>query len=131
VRWEAIRRVWSLKSAAQPLSLIEDGAVPVQNLADYGADLEALCERHGVRGAIYGQAGRGSLHVRPVLNLRHAGDRKRMRQLGDGMTELITAHGGVLTASHGIGLARSEALERRLGPEAAGLFAQLKAQLDP
>src|SRR5262249_32706201 len=55
----------------------------------------------------------------------------RMRQLGDEMVELIRAHGGVLTGSHGIGLARSEALERKLGPEAAGLFAQVKAQLDP
>jgi FAD/FMN-containing dehydrogenase/Fe-S oxidoreductase len=131
LRREALTHAWSLKSAAQPLSLIEDGAVPVQNLSAYGADLEVLFEKHGVRSAIYGQAGRGSLHVRPVLNLRHAGDRKRMRQLGDEMAELICAHGGVLTGSHGIGLARSEALERKLGPEAAGLFAQLKAQLDP
>jgi FAD/FMN-containing dehydrogenase/Fe-S oxidoreductase len=131
LRREALTRAWSPKSAAQPLSLIEDGAVPIQNLAAYGADLEALFERHGVRSAIYGQAGRGSLQVRPVLNLRHAGDRKRLRQLGVEMAELIGTHGGVLTASHGIGLARSEALERKLGPEAAGLFAQLKAQLDP
>jgi FAD/FMN-containing dehydrogenase/Fe-S oxidoreductase len=131
LRREALTRAWSLKSAAQPLSLIEDGAVPVQNLAAYGADLERLFEKHGVRSAIYGQAGRGSLHVRPILNLRYAGDRKRMRELGDEMAELIHIHGGVLTASYGIGLARSEALERKLGPEAAGLFAQLKAQLDP
>jgi FAD/FMN-containing dehydrogenase/Fe-S oxidoreductase len=131
LRREALTRAWSPKSAAQPLSLIEDGAVPVQYLTAYGAELEALFERHGVRSAIYGQAGRGSLQVRPVLNLRHAGDRKRMRQLGEEMTELICAHGGVLTGSHGIGLARGEALERKLGPEAAGLFAQLKAQLDP
>jgi Fe-S oxidoreductase/FAD/FMN-containing dehydrogenase len=131
LRREALTRAWSLKSAAQPLSLIEDGAVPIHNLAAYGADLEALLERHGVRSAIYGQAGRGCLHVRPILNLRYAGDRKRMRQIGDEMAELVRTHGGVLTGSHGIGLARSEALERKLGPEAAGLFAQLKAQLDP
>jgi FAD/FMN-containing dehydrogenase/Fe-S oxidoreductase len=131
LRREALTRAWSLKSAAQPVALIEDGAVPLQNLAAYGAGLEALFEKHGVRSAIYGQAGRGSLHVRPVLNLRYTSDRKRMRQLGDEMAELISTHCGVLTGSHGIGLARSEALERKLGPEAAGLFAQLKAQLDP
>jgi FAD/FMN-containing dehydrogenase/Fe-S oxidoreductase len=131
LRREALTRAWSLKSAAQPLPLIEDGAVPVQNLAAYGADLEALFEKHGVRSAIYGQAGGGSLHVRPILNLRHSGDRKRMRELGDEMAELIRTHGGVLTASYGIGLARSEALELKLGPEATRLFAQLKAQLDP
>ena len=131
LRREALVRAWSLKSAAQPLSFLEDGAVPIQNLAAYGENLEALFDKHGVRTAVYGQVGQGCLHVRPILNLRHAQDRKRMRQLADDMAELLRSYGGVLTASHGIGLARSEALERRLGREAIGLFAELKAQLDP
>ena len=84
-----------------------------------------------MRSAMYGQVGRGSLHVRPVLNLRHAEDINRMRALAEEMAELLKAYGGALTAGHGIGIARGEALERRLGPEAIGLFAQLKAQLDP
>ncbi len=90
-----------------------------------------LFQKHGVRSAIYGQVGRGSLHVRPILNLRHAEDVRRMRALGEEMAELLETYGGVLTAGHGIGIARSEALERQLGPDAIGLFAQLKAQLDP
>lgn len=131
LRREAITRAWSLKSAAQPLSFMEDGAVPVQNLAAYGAALVALFEKHGVRSAIYGQAGRGSLHVRPILNLRHTEDIKRMRALAEDMAALLRLHGGVLTAGQGIGLSRSEMLERQLGPGAIGLFSQLKAQLDP
>ncbi len=131
LRREALTRGWSLKSAAQPLSFLEDGAVPVHNLAAYATDLEALLEKHGVRSAMYGQVGRGRLHVRPILNLRHFEDIKRMRALGDEMAELLRTYGGALTGGHGIGLARSEALERRLGREAAGLFAQLKTQLDP
>ncbi len=131
LRRQALTQSWSLKSAAQPLSFMEDGAVPLSQLADYGAALEALLERHGVRSAIYGEAGQGCLHVRPVLNLRHAGDRRRMRLIANEMAELLLAHGGILTAGHGVGLARSEALERSLGPDATGLFAQLKAQLDP
>ncbi len=131
LRQEAIVRAWSLKSAAQPLSFLEDGAVPIKNLGAYGAALTQLFERHGVRSAIHGQVGRGSLHVRPILNLRHAEDVRRMRALGEEMAELLDDYGGVLTAGHGIGIARSEALERQLGPDAIGLFAQLKAQLDP
>ena len=131
LRRQAIIRAWSLKSAAQPLSFLEDGAVPIKNLAAYGAALVELFERHGVRSAIYGQAGRGSLHVRPILNLRHGEDVRRMRVLGEEMADLLKSYGGVLTAGHGIGIARSEALERQLGPEATSLFAQLKAQLDP
>jgi FAD/FMN-containing dehydrogenase/Fe-S oxidoreductase len=131
LRRGALMRAWSLKSAAQPLSFLEDGAVPIKNLAAYGTALEALFEKHGVRSAIYGQAGRGSLQVRPVLNLRHPDDVTRMRALAEEMAELIGSFGGVLTSGRGIGLARSEALESRLGPKAIGLLAQLKAQLDP
>ncbi len=131
LRREALTRSWSLKSAAQPLPFLEDGAVPIHRLAAYGAELEALFARHGARSAIYGQAGRGCLHVRPILNLRHMQDRKRMRALADAMAALLRSHDGVLTAGHGLGLARSEALERALGPEAIALFKDLKTQLDP
>jgi FAD/FMN-containing dehydrogenase/Fe-S oxidoreductase len=131
LRREALTQAWSMKSVAQPIPFLEDGAVPIQNLEAYGADLQGLLESYGVRSAIYGRAGQGCLNVRPILNLRHLQDRKRLRKLADRMGDLIRQHGGVLTGGHGIGLARSEALERRLGPEAIALFAELKAQLDP
>jgi FAD/FMN-containing dehydrogenase/Fe-S oxidoreductase len=131
LRRGALNRAWTLKSAAQPVSFLEDGAVPLHRLAVYGEALQALLARYGVRSAIYGQAGRGALTVRPILNLRHARDRKLMRALSDGMAELLRAHGGAVTSGHGLGLARSEALERALGAEAAALFRDLKTQLDP
>jgi FAD/FMN-containing dehydrogenase/Fe-S oxidoreductase len=131
LRREALNRAWTLKSAAQPVAFLEDGAVPLSRLAAYGEELQALFGRHGVRAAIYGQAGRGCLHVRPVLNLRHARDRKLMRELAQAMSELLRAHGGALTAGSGLGVARSEALERSLGPDAMALFRDLKTELDP
>ena len=131
LRREALTRAWTLKSPAQPLAFLEDGAVPLHRLAAYGTELEALLAKYGAQTAIYGQAGRGCLQVRPMLDLRHTGDRERMRTLADEMSELLRAHEGVLASGHGLGLARSEALERVLGPEAIALFKDLKAQLDP
>jgi FAD/FMN-containing dehydrogenase/Fe-S oxidoreductase len=131
LRHEAIVRSWSLKSAARPLPFLEDGAVPIKNLAAYGVALVELFMKHGVRSAIHGQVGRGSLHVRPILDLRDAEDVRRMRALEEEMAELLESCGGVLTAGRGIGIARSEALEQQLGSGAIDLFAQLKAQLDP
>ena len=131
LRRDALTRAWTPKSAAQPLSFLEDGAVPLHRLAAYSTELEALLAKYGAETAIYGQTGRGCLQVRPMLDLRHAGDRARMRALADEMSELLRAHEGVLTSGHGLGLARSEALERALGPDAIALFKDLKAQLDP
>ncbi len=131
LRRDALTQSWTVPSPARPLSFLEDGAVPIHRLAAYGEELEALFAEHGVRSAMYGQAGRGCLQVRPMLDLRHTLDRKRMRALSDAMAELLRAHEGVLTSGHGLGIARSEALERALGPEAIALFKDLKTQLDP
>ena len=131
LRREALRQAWTLKSAAQPLSFLEDAAVPLHRLASFGEELEALLAGHGARAAIYGEAGRGCLQVRPVLDLRHGHDRKRMRALSEAIADSLRAHEGVLTSGHGLGLARGEALERVLSPEALVLFKELKAQLDP
>jgi FAD/FMN-containing dehydrogenase/Fe-S oxidoreductase len=131
LRRKAMAHAWTLKTAAQPQFFLDDAAVPLHRLAAYGEDLQALLSSHGVRTGIYGQAGRGCLTVRPVLNLRHARDRKLMRELWDGMAALLREHGGALTSGRGVGLARGEALERALSPEAVALFKELKAQLDP
>ena len=131
LRRDALALAWTLKSAGQPLSFLEDAAVPLHRLAAYGTELAALLARHDIRTAIYGQAGRGCLQVRPMLDLRHVQDRKRMRALSDEMGDLLRSHEGVLTSGHGLGIARSEALERALGPEAIALFKDLKTQLDP
>jgi len=131
LRHDAVTRAWRMKSAAQPLSFMEDGAVPIHRLAAYGAELEGLLGKHGVRSAVYGSAGRGCLMVRPILNPRHANERRRMRALADEMAALIVRHGGVLSGGHGLGLARGEALERALGPDALRLLLDLKTHLDP
>ncbi len=131
LRRDALTRAWRLRPAAQPLAFLEDGAVPLHRLAAYGTELEALLAKHGAQAAIYGQAGRGCLQVRPMLDLRHTGDRAHMRTLADEMSGLLRAHEGALTSGHGLGIARGEALERALGPEAIALFKDLKAQLDP
>jgi FAD/FMN-containing dehydrogenase/Fe-S oxidoreductase len=131
LRREALAQVWTLKSAAQPATFLEDGAVPLQSLAAYSEQLAELLAQYGMRTAIYGQAGRGCLQIRPVLDLQQAQDRKTMRELSDAMAELLREHGGALTSGHGLGLARSEALERVLGPQRLQLFKDLKTQLDP
>jgi Fe-S oxidoreductase len=131
LRREALMRAWSLKTAAQPVSFLEDGAVPLHKLADYAASLEALFGEYGVRSAFYGNVGQGALNVRPILNLQNMQDRRRMRALADEMAELIRAHGGVLTSGHGLGIARGEGLADLRGPGVVDLFTQLKLALDP
>jgi FAD/FMN-containing dehydrogenase/Fe-S oxidoreductase len=131
LRRQALHRIWTMKSSAKPLPFMEDAAVPFHRLEEFAAGLEALLRKYGVRSAIYGHVGSGCLSVRPILNLRRIEDRARMRGLADEISALVAACGGVLSAGHGLGLSRSEALEKKLGPAAMKLFAELKSHLDP
>src|SRR5258707_10937605 len=56
---------------------IEDCAVPLQHLAEYTDALTEVFARHGSRGTWYAHASVGTLHVRPILDMRT--DRKSTR----------------------------------------------------
>lgn len=129
LRREALTRCMALKSTAQPVSFLEDAAVPLRALPAYAQSLEALFEKYGVRATIHGHAGKGCLHVQPILNLANERDRERMRLLADEMLELIRVHKGSLTAGQGLGLARGEAFGR-LRSQRIELLRQVKALLD-
>ena len=64
----------SMKGDGKPVSFIEDCAVRLEDLADYTDRLTELFARHGTRGTWYAHASVGCLHVRPILNMKDAGD---------------------------------------------------------
>ena len=80
LRREALAQTWTLKSAAQPATFLEDGAVPLQSLAAYG---EPACRAFGALWPCVprsmGRPGAARLQIRPVLDLQQAQDRKKMR----------------------------------------------------
>ena len=70
---------WILTPAeGKPVSVVEDCAVELKDLADYTAGLTEVFEKHGSRGTWYAHASVGCLHVRPVLNLKLAEDVQRL-----------------------------------------------------
>ena len=84
--------LWALRRAGMPLLLgmpgdrkpitfVEDPAVPPARLPEFVERFRALLRRHGTDGAFYGHASVGCLHIRPLLNLKDAGDVARMRRM--------------------------------------------------
>jgi FAD/FMN-containing dehydrogenase len=63
----------NLKGDAQPVNLIEDCAVAVEDLPAYIGELESLLARHDTRYSMYAHAGDGELHVEPMIDLQSAG----------------------------------------------------------
>ena len=78
----------SLKGDGKPVSFIEDCAVPLQHLAEYTDALTEVFARHGSRGTWYAHASVGTLHVRPILDMRTDGA-ARMRAIAEEAAELV------------------------------------------
>ncbi|MGH8698254.1 MAG: FAD-binding and (Fe-S)-binding domain-containing protein, partial [Burkholderiales bacterium] len=131
VRKAGLNIMMSMKGDGKPVSFIEDCAVPLEHLAEYTDRLTRVFEKHGTRGTWYAHASVGTLHVRPVLNMK-AGGAKKMRAIAEEACALVKAFkGAAYSGEHGDGLVRSEWIEPIVGPRLARALAEIKSLFDP
>ncbi len=130
VRKAGLNIMMSMKGDGKPVSFIEDCAVPLEHLADYTERLTQVFEKHGTRGTWYAHASVGTLHVRPVLDMRRDGAQK-MRAIAEEASALVRQYKGAYSGEHGDGLVRSEWIAPFYGPRLTACLAEIKAWLDP
>src|SRR3546814_9785661 len=80
VRKQGLNIMMSMKSEGKPVSFVEDCAVQLPDLAEYTRRLTEIFRKHGTDGTWYAHASVGTLHVRPVLNLKLDRDVKRSEE---------------------------------------------------
>ena len=129
VRKEGLGLIMGVEGDHKPIAFIEDASVPVEHLAEYVAGLLSILQ--GVRTVLYAHASAGTLHIRPFINTKDAGDVARMREIAQGSMELAQRFGGTISSEHGDGLARSEFLEPLLGPDLYRACEETKQLFDP
>ncbi|MEO7256089.1 MAG: FAD-binding oxidoreductase, partial [Casimicrobium sp.] len=130
VRKAGLNIMMSLKGDGKPVSFIEDCAVPLEHLAEYTANLTEVFARHGTRGTWYAHASVGTLHVRPILDMR-AGDATKMRAIAEEASALVRKFKGAYSGEHGDGLCRGEWVSWQFGPVISGAFREIKQAFDP
>lgn len=130
VRKAGLNIMMSLKGDGKPVSFIEDCAVPLEHLAEYTDQLTEVFARHGTRGTWYAHASVGTLHVRPILDLRRDGSAK-MRAIAEEAASLVRRYKGAFSGEHGDGLVRSEWVDWQFGERMMGAFADIKDAFDP
>jgi len=136
-------KIWNLRKAGlgllgnivgdeKPAPVIEDTCVPVDRLAEYIAELDALLEKKfGLQCVHYAHAGSGELHVRPILNLKTGGGRRLFREVASESAALVKRYGGSLSGEHGDGRLRGEFLESMIGAENYRRVRAVKTAWDP
>src|SRR5499427_5097818 len=121
----------SMKGDGKPVSFIEDCAVPLEHLPEYTDALTRVFRKHGTEGTWYAHASVGTLHVRPVLNMKTDGAAK-MRAIAEEACALVKRYkGAAYSGEHGDGLVRSEWIEPIIGQRLTAALGEIKALFDP
>jgi Fe-S oxidoreductase len=130
VRKAGLNIMMSMRGDGKPVSFIEDCAVPLEHLAEYVDRLSEVFRRHGTRGTWYAHASVGTLHVRPILDMRRDGAAK-MRSIAEEAGAMVREYKGAFSGEHGDGLVRSEWVAWQFGPRLTRAFEEIKTLFDP
>jgi len=118
----------SIKKEKMLPFIIEDAAVPLENLQKLFSVLNKINKKYKTRSILYGHAGNGNIHVRLVSDKKKIAIIKNIAvQYFDEVIKL----GGTITAEHGDGLARSEFIKRQYGAKNYQVFKEIKKFFDP
>ena len=136
------RAMWHLRESI-PLAQAEEGlnikhdiALPVSRIADFVAATDAalLHAFAGARLVDFGHLGDGNLHynVQAPEGVAAADFLQANEAAVNAIVyDAVLAHGGSISAEHGIGALKREELARRKQPLALDLMRSIKAALDP
>src|SRR5438876_1372719 len=131
VRKAGLNIMMSMKGDGKPVSFIEDCAVPLENLAEYTDSLTQVFRKHGTEGTWYAHASVGTLHVRPILDMRKDGA-KKMRAIAEEACALVKKYkGAAYSGEHGDGLVRSEWIAPVIGERLVRALEEIKNLFDP
>jgi FAD/FMN-containing dehydrogenase len=136
------RELWDLRHAASPIlakdpvlksvQVIEDAAVPPEQMSAYIRGVRAALARQRLDGVIFGHAGDAHVHVNPLIDVRDPDWRARLDSLLNEVTNLVSTLGGTLSGEHGDGRLRAPLLPRAWKqPGALDLFRAVKETFDP
>ena len=130
VRKAGLNIMMSMKGDGKPVSFIEDCAVPLEHLAEYTDKLTEVFHRYGTEGTWYAHASVGTLHVRPILDMRRDGAEK-MREIAEQASALVREYKGAYSGEHGDGLCRGEWVAWQFGTTLNDAFREIKQLFDP
>ncbi|MCZ7602089.1 MAG: anaerobic glycerol-3-phosphate dehydrogenase subunit C [Melioribacteraceae bacterium] len=114
----------------KPAPFVEDAAIHPEVFPHFLKDLSALLDNYTFNYVVFGHAGDGNLHLRPLISFK---DDKLFAEADDLMTkfvDLVAKYKGSLSAEHGDGRLRTSFLPKTF-PKLIPLFKEIKNLFDP
>ena len=125
--------LWIMNSLETPQKrfppFADDIAVPLGQLPNFVAEVQQILESFGTVAVIYGHAGEGNLHIRPMIKVENW--EENLRNLSKLIFDAALRSGGTITGEHGLGRNRSMYLRKEWGEKIYGYFLEVKKIFDP
>ncbi|OLS20096.1 MAG: Anaerobic glycerol-3-phosphate dehydrogenase subunit C [Candidatus Heimdallarchaeota archaeon LC_2] len=133
---------WTIRKLALPLlgqvndkgrkivPVIEDASVPPKHLPEYLEDMILVMENNGVPFAMYGHAGKGLVHIRPLIDLKKKENIEAMVTVSEASFTKAKSLNGTMSGEHGDGRVRSIYIRELYGDEMYNLLVRVKNVFD-
>ena len=131
VRKNGLGILLGMKTERKPIPFIEDCCIPVKNLPTYIDRIITFCTERDINVAFFAHASVGTIHVRPILNLKDRKDIDMLTTIATFALGMVKEYGGAWSGEHGDGRVRSPYLEAFFGEEVYGVLRQVKELFDP
>ncbi len=131
-----LRESIPLAQSLEGLNIKHDISVPISRIPAFVRATDEALERAvpGVRLVDFGHLGDGNLHYNVQAPEGEAADRflaEREAEVNRIVYDAVMAHGGSISAEHGIGALKREELAQRKSPVALKMMRAIKQALDP
>lgn len=135
-------KVWSLRAAGlgllanipgdpKAVACIEDTCVSTDDLPDFIDEFDEIMRKYGKESVYYAHAGDGTIHLRPVLDLKITPDRELFFNITDDVASLVKKYRGSMSSEHGDGRVRGQFIEKMIGTHNYKLVESVKQIWDP
>ena len=119
-----------LKGASQPIPIVEDIAVPPEEISSFLTLAQKTFQRHEVTATVFAHAASGQLHLRPMLPFPTEETAARLEALARDLYHHVRGVGGTITGQNGDGLSRTAFIRSQYG-RLYRVFQQVKDIFDP
>jgi FAD/FMN-containing dehydrogenase len=135
------KSLWSLREliseaqAAEGKNIKHDISVPISRIAEFidGTDASIAASHPGVRMVTFGHLGDGNLHynVSPPIGVRDSDFLEQQADINRIVHDAVMAHGGSISAEHGIGQLKRDELAHYKTAVEMNLMRSIKRAIDP